>query len=98
MCVCTVPLKDNITFVRILLTSELIYLIEQHDYNLVNSSVLHSTLDVYRVYILYSLKLSRTKIFVNFVVFEAPTKILSSKISYKLARPIQLIYIVCASR
>ena len=35
----------------------------------------------------YSLKFSRTKIFVDFVVFEAPTKILSLKISYKLANP-----------
>ena len=33
----------------------------------------------------YSLKFSRTKNFVDFVVFEAPTKILSLKISYKLA-------------
>ena len=31
----------------------------------------------------YSLKLSGTKIFVDFVVFKAPTKILSLKISYK---------------
>ena len=50
MCVCTVLLKENVTFVRILLMSELIYLIEQHDYNLVNSSVIHSMLNVYRVY------------------------------------------------
>ena len=35
----------------------------------------------------YSLKLSGTKIFVGFVVFQAPTKILSLKISYKLANP-----------
>ena len=35
----------------------------------------------------YSLKFSRTKIFVDFVVFEAPTKILSLKISYKLTNP-----------
>ena len=34
--------------------------------------------------------LSRTKIFVEFVVFEAPTNILSLKISYKLANPINL--------
>ena len=33
----------------------------------------------------YSLKFSRTKNFVDFVVFEAPRKILSLKISYKLA-------------
>ena len=38
-------------------------------------------------YIPYSLKFLRTKIFVDFVVFEAPTKILSLKISYKLANP-----------
>ena len=41
-------------------------------------------------YLPYSLKLSRTKIFVDFVVFEAPTKILSSKISYKLVNPTNL--------
>ena len=35
----------------------------------------------------YNLKLSRTKIFVDFVVFEAPTKILSLKNLYKLANP-----------
>ena len=35
----------------------------------------------------YGLKFSRTKIFVDFVVFEAPTKILSLKISYKLSNP-----------
>ena len=33
----------------------------------------------------YSLKFSKTKIFVDFVVFKAPTKILSLKISCKLA-------------
>ena len=41
-------------------------------------------------YILYSLKLSGTKIFVDFVVFEVPTKILSLKISYKLPSPTNL--------
>ena len=41
-------------------------------------------------YIPYILKFSRTKIFVDFVVFQAPTKILSLKISYKLANPTNL--------
>ena len=45
-------------------------------------------------YVPYSLKLSRTKIFVDFVVFQAPTKILSLKISYKLAMEL----ILCALR
>ena len=34
--------------------------------------------------ILYSLKLSGTKTFMDFVVFQASTKILSMKISYKI--------------
>ena len=38
----------------------------------------------------YSLKLLRTKTFVDFMVFEAPTKILSLKITYKLANPTDL--------
>ena len=38
----------------------------------------------------YSLKLSGTKIFVDFVDFQAPMKILSLKISYKLANPTNL--------
>ena len=42
----TVPLKD-VAFMCILLTSKLIYSIEQCGYNLVNSSVLHSMLDIY---------------------------------------------------
>ena len=42
------------------------------------------------IYRIYSLKLLGTKIFVDFVVFEAPTKILSLKISYKLANPTNL--------
>ena len=37
-----------------------------------------------------SLKLSGTKIFVDFVDFQAPTKILSLKFSYKLANPTNL--------
>ena len=38
----------------------------------------------------YSLKLSRTKISMDFVVFGAPTKVLSLKISYKLVNPTNL--------
>ena len=48
--VAMVLLRDNVMFVCALLASELIYSIEQHDYNLVNSSDLHFMLDVYRVY------------------------------------------------
>ena len=40
----------------------------------------------------YSLKLSGTKIFVDFVDFETPTINLSLKISYKLASPTNLYY------
>ena len=46
----TVPPRDNVALAHVLLMSELIYPIEQCDYNLVNMSVLHSMLDVYRVY------------------------------------------------
>ena len=40
-------IRDNVTFLHVLLASELIYSIKQRDYNLVNSSVLHSMLNVY---------------------------------------------------
>ena len=46
----TVRLRDNVTLTCVfILASELIYSIEQRDYNLVNSSALHFMLDVYQV-------------------------------------------------
>ena len=45
-----VLLRNNIALARILLMSELVYLIKQCDYNLVKLSVLHSIPDVYQVY------------------------------------------------
>ena len=42
----------------------------------------HTYICMYMQHIPYSLKLSGTKIFVDFMIFQASTKILSMKISY----------------